>query len=176
MVPGDPLTIRERAVAAWSSAWQGQNLRNILVSRGFDVDTPWRDLSSKDREWILFTDEQPTVPVYAGLTPVQTRSALRRKAEPGYQGTFIGARKHVLHTFATTHSALMKKRVSGFMVGSACPMCHGKRLKRESLSVTFAGFDIGELAQLSLDRLAPILVSAANGTYLTSPNHSCNQR
>lgn len=165
MVPDDSLTIRERAVAAWPTAWQGQNLRDILVSLGFDVDTPWRDLPAKDREWILFTDEQPTVPVYAGLTPEQTRAALRRKAEPSYQGTFIGARKHVLHTFASTHSALMKKRVSGFMVGSACPLCHGKRLKGESLSVTFAGLDIGELSQLSLDRLALILAPAASGKF-----------
>ena len=165
MVPDDSLSIRERAVAAWPTAWQGQNLRDILVSLGFDVDTPWRDLPAKDREWILFTDEQPTVPVYAGLTPEQTRAALRRKAEPSYQGTFIGARKHVLHTFSTTHSALMKKRVSGFMVGSACPLCHGKRLKGESLSVTFAGLDIGELSQLSLDRLAFILAPAASGIF-----------
>jgi excinuclease ABC subunit A len=165
MVPDDALTIRERAVAAWPTAWQGQNLRDILVSLGFDVDTPWRELPAKDREWILFTDEQPTVPVYAGLTPEQTRAALRRKAEPSYQGTFIGARKHVLHTFSSTHSALMKKRVASFMVGSACPLCHGKRLKRESLSVTFAGLDIGELSQLTLDHLALILAPAANGIF-----------
>jgi len=165
MVPDDSLTIRERAVAAWPTAWQGQNLRDILVSLGFDVDTPWRDLPVKDREWILFTDEQPTVPVYAGLTPEQTRAALRRKAEPSYQGTFIGARKYVLHTFASTHSALMKKRVSGFMVGSDCPLCRGKRLKRESLSVTFAGLDIGALSRLSLDRLALILAPAADGIF-----------
>ena len=36
-------------------------------------------------------------------------------------GTFTGARSYVLHTFATTQSALMKKRVSRFMVGSAVP-------------------------------------------------------
>jgi excinuclease ABC subunit A len=38
LVPDDSLTIRERAVAAWPTAWQGQNLRDILVSLGFDVD------------------------------------------------------------------------------------------------------------------------------------------
>ena len=54
-------------------------------------------------------------------------------------GTFTGARRYVLHTFATTQSALMKKRVARFMVGRACPLCHGKRLKREALAVTFAG-------------------------------------
>jgi len=57
------------------------------VTLGYDVDTPWRDLPKKDRDWILFTDETPTVPVYAGLTPEATRVALKRKLEPSYQGT-----------------------------------------------------------------------------------------
>jgi excinuclease ABC subunit A len=165
MVPDDSLTIRERAVAAWPTAWQGQNLRDILVTLGYDVDRPWRDLPKKDRDWILFTDEQPTVPVYAGFTPAEVRAALRRKAEPSYQGTFIGARKHVLQTFATSQSALMKRRVSRFMVGATCPLCKGKRLKRESLSVTFAGHDIGELARMSLEELANTLAPAARGEF-----------
>ncbi|MGF7133571.1 excinuclease ABC subunit A [Paraburkholderia sp. EB58] len=165
MVPDDSLTIRERAVAAWPPAWHGQNLRDILVTLGYDVDTPWRDLPKKDRDWILFTDETPTVPVYAGFSPKETRAALKRKAEPSYQGTFTGARRYVLHTFANTQSALMKKRVSQFMISSECPSCHGKRLKKEALSVTFAGFDIGELAQLPLARLAAILEPVAQGEW-----------
>ncbi|MDQ3194920.1 MAG: excinuclease ABC subunit UvrA [Pseudomonadota bacterium] len=165
MVPDDSLTIRERAIAAWPPAWYGQNLRDILVTLGYDVDTPWRDLPKKDRDWILFTDEQPTVPVYAGFTRAETHAALRRKLEPSYQGTFTCARNYVLHTFATTQSALMKKRVSRFMVGSICPVCDGRRLKREALSVTFAGFDIGTLAQLSLNRMAEVLAPAAQGRF-----------
>src|SRR6476620_6800835 len=84
LVPDDPLTIRERAVAAWPPAWHGQNLRDILVTMGYDVDTPWRDLPKKDRDWILYTDETPTVPVYAGLTPAETKLALKRKDTPSY--------------------------------------------------------------------------------------------
>ena len=112
MVRDRSLTIRERAIAAWPPAWHGQNLRDILVTLGYDVDTPWKDLPKQDRDWILFTEEQPTVPVYAGYTPAETRRALKRKEEPSYMGTFTGARRYVLHTFATTQSALMKKRVS----------------------------------------------------------------
>jgi excinuclease ABC subunit A len=163
MVPDDTLTIRERAIAAWPPAWHGQNLRDILVTLGHDVDVPWRDLPRKARDWILFTDEQPTVPVYAGFTPAETRAALRRKAEPSYQGTFTGVRKYVLQTFATTQSASMKKRVSRFMTGSPCPACHGKRLKPEALSVTFAGVDIAEMSRLPLHRLADLLAPAAEG-------------
>jgi len=170
MVPDDSLSIRERAIASWPPAWHGQNLRDILVTLGYDVDRPWRDLPRKDRNWILFTEEQPTVPVYAGFTPAETRVALRRRTEPSYQGTFIGARKYVLQTFATTQSALMKKRVARFMTGTPCPACHGKRLKREALSVTFAGADIGELSAMPLDRLAEVLKPAAEGRLAHADN------
>ncbi|WP_248752621.1 excinuclease ABC subunit UvrA [Pseudomonas sp. MWU15-20650] len=163
MVPDPSLSIRQRAVASWPLAWQGQNLRDILVTLGYNVDIPWRDLPKKQRDWILFTEETPTVPVYAGLTPQQTRDALKRKLEPSYQGTFSGARRYILHTFAHTQSALMKKRVSQFMQGSACPMCEGKRLTQAALSVKFAGVDIGELSQLSLVQLAERLRPVAAG-------------
>ena len=157
MVPDDSLTIRQRAIAAWPTAWGGQNLRDILVTLGYDVDRPWRDLPKKDRDWILFTDEQPTVPVYAGYTPAESRRAVRRKEEPSYQGTFTGARKHVLHTFANTQSALMKRRVTQFMTASICPLCGGKRLRAEALSVQFAGFDIADLSRLPLKRVEELL-------------------
>ncbi|HEX4327342.1 MAG TPA: excinuclease ABC subunit UvrA [Burkholderiales bacterium] len=164
MVPDDRLTIRERAVAAWPTAWHGQNLRDILVTLGFDVDKPWRQMPKKDRKWILFTDEQPTVPVYAGFTPAEVRQALKRKEEPSYQGTFTGARKYVLQTFANTESASMKKRVAQYMVSSECGLCHGKRLRPESLSVTFGGHDIADISRLPLKRLAQLLHPYAEGT------------
>src|SRR6202522_1794802 len=84
MVPDDSLTIRERAIAAWPLAWQGQNQRDILTTLGYDVDIPWRDLSKKDRDWILFTEEKPTVPVYAGFTREEVQQAIKRKMEPSY--------------------------------------------------------------------------------------------
>ena len=165
MVPDPSLSIRERAIASWPPAWQGQNLRDILVSLGYDVDRPWKDLPKKDRDWILFTEETPTVPVYAGFTPAETRAALKRKLEPSYMGTFTGARRYVLHTFANTQSALMRKRVSRFMEGKLCPSCHGKRLKPEALSVTFAGVDIGAFLQMPLDQLAALLEPIAQGDF-----------
>lgn len=163
MVPDPALTIRERAVAAWPQAWGGQNQRDILVTLGYDVDTPWRDLPQQDRDWILFTDEQPVVPVYPGYSPAETQRALKRKEPPNYMGTFTGVRRHVLHTFATTQSALMKKRVLQYMLSQECPLCHGKRLRPESLSVTFAGLDIADMARLPLQQVASRLRPFAEG-------------
>jgi excinuclease ABC subunit A len=157
MVPDDSLSIRERAIVAWPPAWHGQNLRDILVSLGFDVDTPWRKLPKKARDWILYTDEQPSVPVYAGFTPAETRRALKRKLDPSYMGTFTGVRKYVLQTFRTTHSPLMKKRAARYMSGALCPVCHGKRIKPAALSVTFAGLDIAAASHLTLSDLKKLL-------------------
>jgi excinuclease ABC subunit A len=163
MVPDDSLSIRERAIAAWPPAWHGQNLRDICVSLGFDIDRPWRALSKKDRDWLLFTDEQPVVPVYAGFDHDEVRRARKRKELPSYQGTFSSAQRYVLHTFANTQSPLIKKRVSQYLVSRECRQCGGKRLRREALSVTVAGLNMTDMSRVPLNRLIGILREVAAG-------------
>ncbi|MFZ6648002.1 excinuclease ABC subunit A [Undibacterium sp. TJN25] len=158
MVPDDSKTIRERAIAAWPPAWHGTNLRDMLVTLGHDVDVPWRDLPKKVRDWILFTEEQPVVPVYIGWDAEQVRKAVKRKEPPSYLGNFSSVRRYVLTTFASTDSAAIKKRVSRYMVGAECPVCKGKRLRLESLSVKFSGYDIAEFSSLPLKQLKAILL------------------
>ncbi|WP_372391397.1 excinuclease ABC subunit A [Xanthomonas sp. NCPPB 3582] len=170
MVLDRSLSIRERAVAAWPGAWHGQNQRDILTTLGIDVDVPWHQLPKKTRDWILFTDEQPVVPVYAGYDLAEVKRALKRKEEPSYMGTFTSARRYVLHTFASTQSAQMKKRVAQYLVSTQCPHCDGKRLRREALSVTFAGLDIGELSRRPLDEVAELLRPAADADLRTQGN------
>lgn len=172
MVPDSNLTIRERAIAAWPTAWGGQNLRDILITLGYDVDKPWKDLPKKDRDWILFTDEQPQVPVYPGFTHAEAKHAIKQKMPPGYTGTFSSARRNLFHTFTNTQSALMKKRVQQFMVSSECPTCKGKRLRRESLSVTFSGMDITEMSRQPLKKLLEIFKPCADGSADCIKKHS----
>ncbi|MCV7740858.1 excinuclease ABC subunit UvrA [Micrococcus luteus] len=157
MVPDPSLTIRERAIASWPTAWHGHQLRDVLVALGYDVDVPWRDLPKKDRDWILYTDETPFVPVHSRLTLSESKAAIDAGVEPSYSGTFVGARRYILDTFANTKSASMKRRVAQFLTAAICPACNGKRLKPEALSVTFEGFDIAEFSQLPLRELATIL-------------------
>jgi excinuclease ABC subunit A len=163
MVPDPSRTIRERAVAAWPQAWGGQNLRDILITLGVDVDRPWRELPRKTRDWILFTDDQPTVPVYAGLAPADARAAYKDNDPPSYMGTFSSARRHVLHSFTTTHSAMMKRRAAHYMVSTDCKTCHGKRLRPEALSIKFANLDIADIARLPLKQLAQVFQPYASG-------------
>ncbi|MDX3352683.1 excinuclease ABC subunit UvrA [Streptomyces sp. ME01-24h] len=155
MVPDPSLSIGDGAIAAWPGAWHGKNLRDVTRTLGYDVDRPWRELPAEDREWILFTDEQPVVTVH----PVREAGRIQRP----YQGTFQSARRYVLHTFADSKSPALRARAQRFLESSLCPACGGSRLRPESLAVTFAGRSIAELNAMPLARLADVLRPAARG-------------
>ncbi|MET9563445.1 excinuclease ABC subunit UvrA [Streptomyces tauricus] len=146
LVPDPALSIREGAIAAWPGAWQGKNLRDVLDALGYDVDRPWRDLPAGQREWILFTDEQPVVTVH----PVRDAGRIQRP----YQGTYMSARRYVLKTFSDSKSQTLRTKAERFLAATPCPVCGGSRLRPEALAVTFAGRTIAELAALPLTELA----------------------
>ncbi|MEE1742691.1 excinuclease ABC subunit UvrA [Streptomyces sp. BE147] len=155
LVPDPSLSIRDGAIASWPGAWQGKNLRDVLDALGYDVDRPWGELAAADREWILFTDEQPVVTVH----PVREAGRIQRP----YQGTYMSARRYVMHTFADSRSATLRAKAERFLTSAPCPVCAGSRLRPEAMAVTFGGRTIAELAALPLAALAEVLSLAGGG-------------
>ncbi|WP_254703349.1 excinuclease ABC subunit UvrA [Pseudarthrobacter sp. C4D7] len=147
LVPDPSLSIRDGAIAAWPGAWQGKNLRDILTHLGYDVDIPWRQLPRKQRDWILFTEEQPVVEV----TPQRDRVA-----KP-YKGRFWSAKSYVMHTLLDSKSPAMRDKVLRFMETGPCPRCGGTGLRPEALAVTFAGHTIAGLNAVPMTDLANII-------------------
>lgn len=162
LVPDATVSIREGAIAAWPNGWQAKNLRIILETLGFDVNTPWQKLSRTDKDWILFTDEQPSVPVFPGLNATQRKKAIAEGTEPAYNGTYISVRKNVLQRYSGGKDGV-KKRVERFVRSKTCPTCQGKRLKQEALAVQFAGFDISDMGDLTVTQLSALLLPYAEG-------------
>ena len=122
MVPDDSLSIRDRAIAAWPPAWHGQNLRDIVTTLGFDIDKPWRDLSRRIAIGCCSLTSSRRVPVYPGCTRRRCAGHQAQRAAE-LHGDVHGRRRYVLHTFATTQSALMKKRVSRYHGQHAIVRC-----------------------------------------------------
>ncbi|WP_457950062.1 ABC transporter [Pseudarthrobacter sp. alpha12b] len=147
LVPDPSLSIRDGAIAAWPGAWQGKNLRDILTHLGYDVDIPWQQLPRKQRDWILFTEEQPVVEV----TPQRDRVA-----KP-YKGRFWSAKSYVMHTLLDSKSPAMRDKVLRFMETGPCPRCGGTGLRPEALAVTFAGHTIAGLNAVPMAELAEII-------------------
>ena len=147
LVPDTSLSIRDGAIAAWPGAWQGKNLRDILITLGYDVDTAWKELPRDAQDWILFTEEQPVVEV----TPQRDRIA-----KP-YQGRFWSAKSYVLHTLADSKSQSQRERALRFVESGPCPLCGGSGLTPAALAVTVAGRSIAQLNLLPLTGLADLL-------------------
>ncbi|MFY0405473.1 ABC transporter [Solicola sp. PLA-1-18] len=146
LVPDPSLSIRDGAIAAWPGAWQGHNLRRVVKNLGIDVDVPWSDLPAADREWVLFTEEQPSV-------------LIRPKDKDGgggrdYHGTFRSARTHVQHTLARTGSDAMRKKMLAFVRASTCPACGGSGLRPAAVAVTYRGRSIVEMSAMTVTDLA----------------------
>ena len=150
LVPDTSLSIREGAVASWPGAWQGHNLRRIVRSLGIDVDRPWRELDRRDRDWILYTDEQPSV-------LIETQHRDDGGTGRPYHGTFWSARKHVLHVLSDSKSQTMRDKAMRFMSSTPCPLCGGSGLTGEALAVTFGGRSIAEVNALTFSELVEVL-------------------
>ncbi|WP_198410522.1 excinuclease ABC subunit UvrA [Mycetocola zhujimingii] len=144
----DPsLSIRDGAITAWPGAWQGKNLRDVVAGLGYDIDIPWRELPQADRDWILFTEEQPVVEV----TPQRDRVA-----KP-YKGRFWSAKSHIMHALADSKSEMSRARAARFVESGPCDLCGGSGLTRAALDVTFAGHTVADLNAVPLSELAEIL-------------------
>lgn len=162
LVPDASLSISEGAIAAWPHGWQAKHLRTILETLGYDVYTPWHKLARKDKDWILFTDEQPSVPVFPGLSAGQRHKAIEEGVEPAYNGTYVSVRKNVLQRYSGGKDGV-KKRVERFFRSKTCPTCQGKRLNQAALAVRFAGFDIADLSDFTVNQLNALLRPYAEG-------------
>jgi excinuclease ABC subunit A len=152
LVPDTSLSIRDGAIAAWPGAWQGANLRSIVMGLGIDIDTPWRTLRKKDRDWLLFTDEQPSVLI----------EPERDRIDHGYYGKFWSARAHLMHVLADSKSDRMRERALRFMRSVPCPSCGGTGLRPEALAVRFAGLSIAEVNALPVTDLVGLLARSTD--------------
>lgn len=152
LVPDPSLSIADRAVAAWPGAWQGKNQRDILAVLGYDIQRPWSELDAQDRQWILFTDEQPVVLV----DPIREPGRTQRP----YKGMYMSARRYIMRTLSESRSEPQRKRAMQFVETRICESCNGSRLRRDALDVTYRGLSIVELSALPFRDLAALMSEA----------------
>ncbi len=162
LVPDGTLSIREGAIAAWPGAWQGANLRSVVRGLGIDIEKPWHSLPRADRDWLLYTDEQPSVLVEPEAGRI----------DHGYHGKFWSAREHVMHVLSQSQSERMRERALRFVKSMPCPDCDGSGLRPEARAVTFAGRSIVEMNAVPLTDLADTLRMGVDATGATSPEGS----
>ena len=151
IVPDGDRTLREGAIAAWSTQTTGEYflrlLQGVADAEGFDLDTPWDRLSARAQKTVLHgTGEQ-----------VHIKYRNRYGRERSYYAGYEGAVPWIERRHAETDSDSARERYEGYMREVPCASCGGTRLKPEILSVTLGGKSIAEVCALSIGDSADFL-------------------
>lgn len=142
VVPNPELSISEGAIAPWST--KNKYLLSMVSALGkelgFDLDTPFRDLSSSQKKALLKGRD------YQVKVKFKNRWGRMRT----YSSGFEGAIPWIMRKREETESEVMRARYEGYMRQVPCSTCHGDRLKPEVLAVRIGDLNIAELTKLSI--------------------------
>ena len=145
VIPDPKLSLNEGAikVAGWSSnSGDGYNmmyLRALAEHFNFSLDTPFEKLSDKVKNIILYGTKERFKVKYE-----------KAYGSADYLSTFEGVINSLMRRYRDTSSQSMKDYYESLMSNAVCPICGGKRLKKESLAVTVGNKNIYELTNLSV--------------------------
>ncbi len=138
VVPDERATLGEGAIQPWSHAHVADyflRLMNALGEEiGFDLNTPWADLSPKARASILKG--------HKSKVHVVTRNRYGRQR--AYYAAFEGVRPYIERRHKEAESDTSRERFEGFMREVPCPSCRGSRLKPVSMAVTLGARDAAD--------------------------------
>lgn len=170
VVPDDTLTLREGAMAPWnpiSSNYYPSMLEQAMTFFGIDMDTPFKKLSKKERDIVLYgAGDREFFFAYDSDFGGGHREGMR---------SFEGVIPNVYRRYHETRSEYTQNTLRTFMNEQTCQDCHGLRLNANALSVRVGGsdgLDIGHLSELSIeDHLAYLdtLVLSDNDTMIATP-------
>ncbi|MBO9308312.1 MAG: excinuclease ABC subunit UvrA [Chloroflexi bacterium] len=159
IVPNPDLSLAEGAISelAWAtdSASASMNiLLTIARENKVPTDKPWRELTEKQRDVILYgTGERRYTIRYTGSDGVPRQWSM----------TWEGISRIVQRRYEQTDSDFMRERYQRLMTERPCPACNGARLRPEALAVTVNGLNIHQASQLSMLQLRE-WVEALSGT------------
>ena len=147
MIPDKSKSINEGAIAVtgWQScmkdgSWTNATLVGLAKKFGFDLNTPWKDLSEKAKDVLLNGSPEEFEIMYKSQSSV---------SKVTYRITFEGLMENTYRRYKETGER-MRQEYEQFMRISPCKVCGGKRLKKESLAVTVGGRNIYDVTCLSI--------------------------
>jgi len=120
------------------SSGRYQVAKQITERFGYDLDTPWRELSLECQDALLY-----------GGVRVSYQSESDRGQWQGawqYEGTFNATRRR----YHQTKSDYMRRWYRTFMSQQPCPACRGERLRPESAAVTLGGRTINQVTAMNI--------------------------
>jgi len=144
LVLGDPrISIMEGVVLPWGEP-RGYLRHSVLPTLakeiGFDLSTPWGELSDDVKEALLHG-------VPGRVLKFRYQS---EKFKGRYEAAWEGILRNVERRYNDTTSDAVRGQLQEYMSQMPCDACHGQRLKADSLNVLVHGRSIGDVVDSSV--------------------------
>jgi excinuclease ABC subunit A len=143
----DTLSINEGVIVPWTTQGKGlyqyyeKLLEGLARDLDFSLDTPWRKLPDNVREAVLRGEN----------FKVKVKWRNRYGREMSYSSGFEGVMPYIERQYLQAETDVQRARWSEYLREVPCPVCQGKRLKPEVLSVLIHGENIADVSLLSLE-------------------------
>lgn len=154
IIPDPALSINQGAIAVtgWNSAIEeGSFTRSILnaltKAYHFSLDTPWEQLPDNVRHMLLYGTDGEKVDVHYKS----------QRGQGIYDVAFEGLLENVRRRYRETTSEMMRQEYESYMEIKPCPVCLGKRLRKEALAVTVGEKNIDEVSNMPARNLRGFL-------------------
>ncbi|WP_346844221.1 excinuclease ABC subunit UvrA [uncultured Rothia sp.] len=145
IIPNPDLTLGEGAIAPWSQGkatteyWL-RLLEGLGKEVGFDLNTPWKDLSAKAKKAVLNGKDFKVTVAY------KNRFGRERRYTSGFEGVYA----YIKRKHEETESDWSKDRYEQYMRNVACEACGGARLNPTILAVHVGGKSIAEVTAMPM--------------------------
>ncbi|MDD4876094.1 MAG: hypothetical protein PHQ86_03035, partial [Dehalococcoidales bacterium] len=140
VIPNKELSINQGAIHPWQfHTWYLYRLETIASRYDFSLDTPVNKLNKNQFNLILYGEGGVT-------TRYRNRFGRLRLSHDGFEGIIPTMERQ----YRDTESENSRANIERYMVSKICPVCHGKRLKPESLSVTIDNKNIMDITKMSV--------------------------
>jgi excinuclease ABC subunit A len=126
-----------------------RTLELAAYAHGFDLDTPFDKFPQKIQNMLLYG-----YPLSGGADVKNGEPPkVKAKKEKGFR--FNGILKFLEKNFEESGSDAYREWMTQYMSATQCSVCHGRRLRPESLAVKLAGWSIADFTALSLSAARP---------------------
>jgi len=152
VVPDTSLSIREGAIHPWGGVdmanWYRYQLRGVANHYGFKFSTPFAKLPAEVQEVILHGSKGEDIRIE------YEHASGKGKASGIYEAPFEGVIPHLERRYRQTESSGVRQWIENYMSITACPSCHGARLRPEALAVIIDRETIDSVTEMSIKQAA----------------------
>lgn len=153
VIPNNKLSLSEGAIQPWMRITGNQNgyqklLAAVAVKHEFSLDTPLCDLSARVTDILLYGTGNDMYDI------------------EGKKSYFPGVISDLLKRHLETNSEYVRKEIEQYMREKVCPVCAGKRLRRESLAVRLGEYNIAAISDLCIDEVVTLLKKNISANFI----------